>query len=461
MSQVLAFTEYREKERTKHVHRLHPYKGKFIPQLVEYFLDLHTDNLKQETWFRPGDVVLDPFCGSGTTLVQAGELGIHGVGIDISEFNTLIANTKVSRPDLLELYATALRLVDLLDSSTSKEAYLEFDMEVKESLSEFNRQHFPSPSYRKSVSQGQIDEKEYSQRLVGKFKKTWQECLGKYRIQIRQDERNDFLSYWYAAPVRKEFDLLSNKIRAIRNVTVRDALTLALTRTLRSCRATTHADLATLKSPVFEPYYCRKHSKICRPLLTATKWWRRYALDSFDRISEYQELRQPSYQVCITGDARTTRIDSEIRAVDVRFAELIERQGVRGIFSSPPYVGLIDYHEQHAYAYELLGLSRRDENEIGRLSNGQGRSAREDYVESIVQVLCNCKRYLADSYDVFLVANDKWDLYPSIAEKSGMQIVKRYERPVLYRTEKNRNSAYSETIFHMKGKSCHPSQLNL
>lgn len=453
MSQVLAFTEYREKERTKHVHRLHPYKGKFIPQLVEYFLDQHTDDLKQETWFSPGDVVLDPFCGSGTTLVQAGELGIHAIGIEISEFNTLIANTKVSQPDLLELYATALRLVDLLEASTSKETYLKFDMEVTEALSEFNRQHFPSPGYRKSVANGQIDEKEYSRGLVRKFVKTWQQYLSKYRVQIRQEERDDFLSYWFAAPIRKEIQLLSNKIRVIRNVSVRNALTLALTRTLRSCRATTHADLATLKSPVFEPYYCRKHSKICKPLLTARKWWRRYALDSFDRISEYQELRKPSYQVCITSDARSACIDSEIRAVDGGFGELIEKQGVRGIFSSPPYVGLIDYHEQHAYAYELLGLSRRDQNEIGKLSDGQGRNAREDYVESIVQVLCNCKPYLADHYDIFLVANDKWDLYPSIAEKSGMQIVKRYERPVLFRTEKNRNSPYSETIFHMRAKT--------
>lgn len=453
MSQDLAFTEYREKERTKHVHRLHPYKGKFIPQLVEYFLDQHTDDLKQEAWFRPGDVVLDPFCGSGTTLVQAGELGIHAIGVEISEFNTLIANTKVSRPDLLELYATALRLVDLLEAFTSTEAYLEFDLEVREALSEFNRQHFPSPSYRKRVLQGQTDEKVYSQRLVGEFKKTWQQSLIKYRIQVRQDQSNDFLSYWYVAPIRKEVDLLIDKVRAIRNVTVRDALTLALTRTLRSCRATTHADLGTLKAPVFEPYYCRKHRKICKPLLTATKWWRRYALDSFDRISEYQELRTASYQVCITSDARTACIDSEIHAVDGRFGELIDKQGVRGIFSSPPYVGLIDYHEQHAYAYELLGLSRRDGNEIGRLSNGQGRSAREDYVESIAQVLSNCRRYMADNYDVFLVANDKWGLYPSIAEQSGMQIVKRYERPVLCRTEKNRNSAYFETIFHMKGKT--------
>ena len=72
----LSFVEYKESERTKHVHRLHPYKGKFIPQLVEYFLDSHTDEFKQETYFRKGDIVLDPFCGSGTTLVQSNELEI-------------------------------------------------------------------------------------------------------------------------------------------------------------------------------------------------------------------------------------------------------------------------------------------------------------------------------------------------------------------------------------------------
>jgi len=42
----LSFSQYKEAERTKHVHRLHPYKGKFIPQLVEYFLDANTDEFK-------------------------------------------------------------------------------------------------------------------------------------------------------------------------------------------------------------------------------------------------------------------------------------------------------------------------------------------------------------------------------------------------------------------------------
>jgi hypothetical protein len=70
---ALSFDQYKEAETTKHVHRLHPYKGKFIPQLVEYFLDNHTDKFKTEIYFKENDIVLDPFSGSGTTMVQACE----------------------------------------------------------------------------------------------------------------------------------------------------------------------------------------------------------------------------------------------------------------------------------------------------------------------------------------------------------------------------------------------------
>ncbi len=59
----LTFMGVREFQRTKHVHRLHPYLGKFIPQLVEVFL---------RKYFKKGDTVLDPFSGSGTTLINLG-----------------------------------------------------------------------------------------------------------------------------------------------------------------------------------------------------------------------------------------------------------------------------------------------------------------------------------------------------------------------------------------------------
>ena len=87
---ALSFDQYKEAETTKHVHRLHPYKGKFIPQLVEYFLDEHTDSFKKHVFFKKGDIILDPFSGSGTTMVQSAELGMNAVGIDVSAFNALI-----------------------------------------------------------------------------------------------------------------------------------------------------------------------------------------------------------------------------------------------------------------------------------------------------------------------------------------------------------------------------------
>ena len=43
------------------VHRIHPYKGKFIPQLVEYFIDDKIDSFKTKVYFKKGDILLDPF----------------------------------------------------------------------------------------------------------------------------------------------------------------------------------------------------------------------------------------------------------------------------------------------------------------------------------------------------------------------------------------------------------------
>lgn len=77
---MLSFDNLREKDTTKHVHRLHPYKGKYIPQLVEYFLDTHLDDFKREVYFKTGDIVLDPFLGSGTTIIQSIEMGLNSVG---------------------------------------------------------------------------------------------------------------------------------------------------------------------------------------------------------------------------------------------------------------------------------------------------------------------------------------------------------------------------------------------
>ena len=87
-------TELPERERTKHVHRLHPYLGKFVPQLVEALL---------ARYVRPGGRVLDPFAGSGTTLVQCLESGYDAVGVDVAAFNCLLMRVKTSEYDPFRL----------------------------------------------------------------------------------------------------------------------------------------------------------------------------------------------------------------------------------------------------------------------------------------------------------------------------------------------------------------------
>src|SRR5215211_8567207 len=77
--------ELPERVRTKHVHRLHPYLGKFIPQLVQALLERHVPG---------GGRVLDPFAGSGTTLVQALESGYDATGADVAPFNCLLMRVK-------------------------------------------------------------------------------------------------------------------------------------------------------------------------------------------------------------------------------------------------------------------------------------------------------------------------------------------------------------------------------
>ncbi|PIS24981.1 MAG: restriction endonuclease subunit M, partial [bacterium (Candidatus Stahlbacteria) CG08_land_8_20_14_0_20_40_26] len=272
----------------------------------------------------------------------------------------------------------------------------------------------------------------------------------KYKIKIKQDKNNSFLDKWFLFPVREEIDFVFKELKKVDNKDIKKILAIILSRTVRSCRATTHADLATLKEPVTTTYYCKKHGKICKPIFSIKGWWQRYTIDTLNRFKEFDRLRTETFQICLTGDSRTMNIYEEIKKRNSEFAEILLKQKIKGIFSSPPYVGLIDYHEQHAYAYEIFGFERKDELEIGPLSKGQGKEARDTYVKDIAESLRNCREYLQKNYDIFLVANDKFNLYPDIARLAEMKIVNRFKRPVLNRVEKDRSNAYAEIIFHLK-----------
>lgn len=445
----LSFDEIKEAETTKHVHRLHPYKGKYIPQLVEYFLDEHTDSFKTKACFKKGDIVLDPFCGSGTTLVQSNELGINAIGVDISAFNSLISNCKLSIYDIKSLSKEIDRITEALTLFLSNSHTLEFEQALLSELNIFNNKYFPVPDFKYRVQNKLINGGEYGTQKAQDFLPIYNSLVEKYKIELLQCDSSNFLEKWFTKHIRKEIDFVFGEIKKIKDINNKKILSIILSRTMRSCRATTHADLATLKEPVTTTYYCAKHGKICKPLFSILKWWQTYSKDTVKRITEFDKLRTSTHQYCITGDSRNVDILEAINAKNTELYNITKNNKIKGIFSSPPYVGLINYHEQHAYSYDLFGFERNDAFEIGPLYKGQGKAAKDSYIDGISDVLINSKKYMVDDFDVFLVSNDKYGLYPQIAQRAGMQIVNQYKRPVLNRTEKDKG-AYAEIVFHLK-----------
>jgi DNA methylase len=342
-----------ERERTKHVHRLHPYLGKFIPQLVETLLDRH---------FRRGQHVLDPFAGSGTTLVQALESGLDATGVDISAFNCLLMDVKTR-------------------------AYNPFVLER-----ELRDAH------------GRIASLPENARTQG------------------------YCRRWYAP--RAAAQLLGFRALA-EEYEHADVLRIILARAARSARRTAHFDLDFPRAPQLGEYWCYKHKRTCRPVETASQFLTRYTLDTLVRLKEFARVRARGRSAAVLhGDAR----------------ELALPRRYDGIVTSPPYPGLIDYHEQHRYAYELLALDDRREREVGAAAAGTSRAAIAAYCEGVVAVLTNAREALRRGAPVVIVVNDRRDLYPGILDASGLRLESRLRRHVNRRTGRRSGEFFEDVL---------------
>ena len=367
----LSFVNVREFERTKHVHRLHPYLGKFIPQLVELFL---------RHYFKKGDWILDPFMGSGTTLIEANVLGMNSVGVEVSEFNCLITKVKTKKYNILGI-----------------------EKEIKDIL---------------------YKTKNYSEWLLNPKPYLSPDKYKKYKV------KSEYFNTWFAERAIQEIFFYKDQIKNYKN---QDILKIILSRATRSARQVAHYDLARPSKPFKKTYYCIKHRRMCEPLKEALKFINRYSWDTIKRIKEFDKIRT----------------DAKIKIVqrDSRHVELYNR--FDGIFTSPPYVGLIDYHDQHKYAYGLFNFMNINKCEIGPASKGRGLEAREQYKHDITKVFKNVSKSLKPNAKIFVVANDRDNLYPQIAEDCGFKIQEIFHRPVLMRTERD-NNGFSESIYYFK-----------
>ena len=363
--------ELPERERTKHVHRLHPYLGKFIPQLAEVFL---------RRYFVKGQTILDPFSGSGTTLIQANELGINAIGYDISAFNVLLSRAKTTEYNLKKLEKEVMGILRNVHDSTQ-------------------------------INQTQVN------------------LEGKQLSQLNtSDTDNEYLRTWFAPIALKEL-LTYHYFVETGGYEYQDLLKIILSRSARSARLTTHFDLDFPRKPQLVSYYCYKHSRQCSPTTDAYKFIRRYSLDTIKRIKEFDKLRTK---------AKISVYNDDSRKVDF--------PKIDGVLTSPPYVGLINYHEQHAYAYHLLGLKDRRESEIGAAVNGSSKSSQETYQKDIALVFRNATESMASGGRMIVVANDSKGLYDRIAELAGVKCECIINRHVNRRTGR-RASEFYESIF--------------
>jgi hypothetical protein len=168
---------------------------------------------------------------------------------------------------------------------------------------------------------------------------------------------------------------------------------------------------------------------MCQPTTEAFKFLKRYSRDTLRRIEAFSHRR--------------TRAMIVVRHEDSREADF---PPVHGVITSPPYVGLIDYHEQHAYAYHLLGLEDRREDEIGPAARGSSQAARDEYQREMVEVFRNAASAMPDGGRMVVVANDKANLYDEIADRTGLQIEGVVKRHVNRRTGR-RSGEYYESVF--------------
>ena len=79
--------EYADADTQHLTHNIHRYSGKFIPQIASRAVDLLT---------RRGELVVDPYSGSGTTLLECAQLHRRGLGVDLNPLAVLIAKVKTT-----------------------------------------------------------------------------------------------------------------------------------------------------------------------------------------------------------------------------------------------------------------------------------------------------------------------------------------------------------------------------
>lgn len=167
-----SFSDKTIKDTSYITHGYYTYPAKFIPQLASRLIIEYS---------REGDIIVDPFMGSGTTVVEAIVNNRIGIGTDINDIAFLIAKVKTTPIQAIKL------------------------------LQEFNR---------------------IENDLRGRMNGNYAESLRKSLASIPQNERID---YWFLPQQKEKLSIIFARILEVEDEDVKNFFLVAFAQILKSC----------------------------------------------------------------------------------------------------------------------------------------------------------------------------------------------------------------------------------
>lgn len=287
------------------VHNLHPYPTRFTPGVPAKLIELLS---------APGDTILDPFCGSGTTLVEAMRQGRRAVGVNASPIAFLISRAKTTRlstEDFKAIGAAVAHAASLVLSFCNGQKGCIRDLGSIERAIQAHCSEL-------GISPGAS----LSEPMAGE------------------------LARWFAPQAIAEVVLIRIAIDQCPLTQARDVLTVALSSIL--------GRLSFRKSDTRRARIVRE----TRPRETLNLWTRRVA-DSQNLLArEHESLPWPP---------------AEVYQHDARRLDFIKPCSVDLVVTSPPYANVYDYRAFQHLRLLALGLERAPRNQGEAEARGEYR----------------------------------------------------------------------------------------
>jgi site-specific DNA-methyltransferase (cytosine-N4-specific) len=274
-------------------HGIHEYKGKFNPQIVRALGNI--------LGLKPNDWLLDPFSGSGTTLLEAGHIGWNAVGIEINPMAVAISQAKIH---------------SLHTSTTRLESAAE---EIIESLNS----RFAGLDFKTAFSQSKKDE------LV---KDNWKDDINGY----------DYLIDWFIESVLVQLWAIQNDIRKIESEEVKLIHEVILSDLLRDVSQQDSGDLRT-----------RREGSSPENIDVVSKYTNKLRVH-IENVSKAEEFLSSTntFQKALNQDTRSIS-ESLPEELDLLGNGTVEFDAA---ITSPPYATALPYIDTHRLSLIFLGM---------------------------------------------------------------------------------------------------------